>query len=288
VLLEVHPKDLKAQIEDQSTTLRYETLPPADYPAALDVKTKAAASCVVGSNDLQRLIETVRHAVSTEATRFYLNGAFFHCKEKGVLKVVTMDGHRMVLNQITAENITPDLPAIIVPTGALNAVLKHCAAAPSAAIEIAWHQQGVSFDFGLGRVIESKTIDGTFPDYTRVIPTTNDKTVLLDADELDEALKKFPPQKGSGWRSQASVKLTFKKDDLTLSREATDGKPGITLKVRCDWHGPEFGIGFNPQYLRDALSVLGDTVGIAFADPGSPALLMSEEYPQIVLMPMRS
>jgi DNA polymerase-3 subunit beta len=281
--------DLRVVIEDASAVLRYETLPPADFPASHNVKATATAAYVVGAGELRGLIEHVRHAVSDDASRFYLNGAYFHCVEKGILKVVTTDGHRMVIDQVTAENITLDAPKIIVPTKALKAVLKHWAAAPSAAVEIASNTTGISFDFGLGRVIESKTIDGSFPDYTRVIPTTNDKTVLLDADELDTALAKFPPAVGTGWRTRegAGVKLTFAKNNLTLSREAINDKPGITLKVRCEWEGPAFEIGFNPAYLRDALSVLGETVGFAFADPGSPALVMSGEYPQITLMPMR-
>jgi DNA polymerase-3 subunit beta len=287
IRLEVDLKNLKAQIIDRTTTLSYETLPPADFPVMENVKAKASGIYTVTAEHLKHLIEHVRHAISNEATRFYLNGAYFHCIENGVLRLVTTDGHRMVVDQIPAKTITPDVPKIIVPTDALNAVSKHCAAAPSAMIEIASHSNGVSFDFGLGRVISSKTIDGSFPDYTRVIPTKNDKTVLLNANELDAALAKFPASGSRSQRSQSSVKLTFKKNNLTLSRVGIEGKPGVTLKVPCEWEEPEFGIGFNPSYLRDALRVLGDTVGFAFDDAGSPALVMSDEYPQIILMPMR-
>jgi DNA polymerase-3 subunit beta len=285
IVIEVLAKD-KVAIFDRTTTLQYESLPPADFPVELSNKAKATSACVVGAGELSALIDNVRHAISDDQSRYYLNGAYFHCVEMGVLRVVTTDGHRMVIDQIKAENLIVDSPKIIVPTATLKAILKHCDEAPSAAVEIASHTTGVSFDFGLGRVIESKVIDGTFPDYNRVIPEKNDKVVLLDTNELDAALAKFPA--GAKRQAMGGVKLTFKKNNLTLSREAKNGNPGIRLSVRCEWQGPDFSIGFNPAYLRDAISVLGDTVGIAFGDPGTPALLMSEEYPQITLMPMRA
>ena len=286
--LRIEVKDLKAEIRCGNVSLTFEALPPQDFPTALS-DMKLPTVYAVNAEDLGQIIKTVRHAISEEEARFYLHGAFFHCLKNGVLRLVTTDGHRLVVDEIAAPSgLTPEALPIIVPAETLYAVQHHCKAIPGSVI-VSSGLDGICFDFGYGCMVLSKRIDGTYPDYSRVIPNGDgNKCRLLatiDADAFDDALRQLPP--GKGKFKQRAVKLTFKNKKLTLSQQATDDAPGANLSVPCDCLGPAFEIGFNPRYLRDALAVLGNQIGLAFADKDSPVLMVSGEMPQVVIMPMR-
>lgn len=281
----VDPVALKASVESGETQLTYNTLPTEDFPGpkSMELPTK----WMVMADDLGRIVRHCLHAVSEDASRFYLNGAYFECREKGTLRVVATDGHRLVLNEIQAAKLLKEAARIIVPTRTLIAVERHCKTIPGMCVEVRSGIEGIEFAFDFGRegIVLSKAIDGTFPDYERVIPQGNDKLLLINADDLDQALAQFPKR---GVRDKnRGVKLSLKKDRIDLSMPPSEGSPGMKQTVSCQYEGPSLEIGFQASYLRDALSILGDAVGIAFADPGSPILMMSDEFPQVVLMPMR-
>jgi DNA polymerase-3 subunit beta len=290
IMIEVHPAPMfKAYITsgEKTTTLEFETLPTDDFPTEREMKAKADRYSV-SADDLLALVRNVDHAISDEQTRYYLHGAYFHCEADGILRAVTTDGHRLVLDEIAAEGIVAGITPVIVPGKTLRVVEAHCAkAAAHSRVYVSSSTDGVTFEFGGdGQIITSKVIDGTYPDYKRVLPESNDRFIVVDNATLDRALKPFPT---ANKRGAVAVRLEVKADKLTLSMPAKDGKPGIKQQIACEYKGAPFSIGYNPKYLRDALSVLGDQVCIAVGSNGEPAMLLSEsEMPQVVLMPMRT
>jgi DNA polymerase III subunit beta len=274
--IKVEPKELRAHIVSDGTTLSLDTLPAEDFPAERPA-VKSPTKYTIKTDDLARIINNVGHAISPDPSRYYLGGALFQCERKDMLRMVTTDGHRLVVDEVKAYSLTKEAVPIIVPGKTLRIVQRHCKAFPGAVI-ITSGLDGITFDFG-DQVVNSKRIDGSFPDYTRVVPTQNDKFAIINANALDEVLARCPPRE-RGEKNHA-VKLSFKKDMLRVS------SVGMAASVSCEYDGKEpLEIGFNPGYLRDALSILGENVGIAFNDAGTPALMMSGEFPQITIMPM--
>ncbi len=143
----------------------------------------------------------------------------------------------------------------------------------------------VTADIGFPVTLRSKRIDGSFPDYRRVIPQGNDKVACLQTDHLLSAVKNIaaamPDKAGRG------VKFSFTPTSLMLSWRDGDGETVVTQTLECGYTGTPMDIGFNYRYIIDALRDMADVVVFKLSDPNSPTIIQSEQGPFIVLMPMR-
>jgi DNA polymerase-3 subunit beta len=262
-----------------------QALPESDFPdlAAGDMPHRFT----VPAAELKRLIDKTQFAISTEETRYYLNGIFFHTIESGgapVLRAVATDGHRLARVEIPAPKGAQDMPGIIIPRKAVAEIQKLIEDGGES-VELELSSAKIRLSFG-GVVLTSKLIDGTFPDYQRVIPAGNDKAMTVDLDIFAKAVDRVSTISSERGRA---VKLAINDGRLTLSVNNPDSG-SATEELEVDYESTALDIGFNARYLLDITGQLdGDTALFRLADPGSPTLIQDREGASAlyVLMPMR-
>ena len=260
-------------------------LPAGDFPV---MSTEAGGSRYsLAKEDLIRLIDKTRFAVSTEETRYYLNGLYLHVvAEQGVplLRAVATDGHRLALAEMPAPDGAAGAPGVIVPRKTVDQVrrLLDDGAGP---VEVQVSAQKIRFQLGEAS-LTSKVIDGAFPDYMRVIPKGNDKQADIDRADFAAAVDRVATISAEKSRS---VKLAFELDRVTLTVRNMEAGQGVE-EVEIGYSEEPFEIGFNARYLLDVCGqITGETAAFKFADPASPTLVLDPGDPgvQYVLMPLR-
>jgi DNA polymerase-3 subunit beta len=264
------------------------TLPRDDFPVI--VEGDLPTSFELPAKTLAELIDKTRFAISTEETRYYLNGIFLHVSDEDqpVLKAAATDGHRLARYTIPRPDGAEGMPDVIVPRKAVGELRKLLDEAMDGNVEIDLSASKIRFTLGGegGVVLTSKLIDGTFPDYSRVIPTGNDKLLKLDPKSFFEGVDRVATIATEKTRA---VKMGLEPDKVTLSVTSPDN--GTAAEELPAQYGSEgFEIGFNANYLKDILQQIdGDTVELHLADPGAPTLICQDEKnPALyVLMPMR-
>ena len=238
------------------------------------------------ASDLRDLIDRTSFAVSTEETRFYLNGIYLHeatSKEEKILRAVATDGHRLACAEAVFPEGAAGMPGIIIPRKAIGELSKLLAEeAEDVKIDLSTYK--IRFTFG-GLVLTSLLIEGTYPDYERVIPTENDKVMEVDAQALTAVVDRV----SSLSEKSRAVRLTLSKDLVKVSAaNAEVGSAEDELEVK--YSADPIDVGFNYVYLEDVLKqIKGGLVQIAFSDSASPTILTDMSDPSVlfVLMPMR-
>ncbi len=260
-------------------------LPVEDFPKMPDGDHKHKFT--LSSEDLRGLIDRTRFAISAEETRYYLNGIYLHATKADkvdVLRAVATDGHRLARVEMPAPQGAKGLAGIIIPRKTVGEVRKMLDEA-TGLIEIALSESKVRFSFD-NIVITSKLIDGTFPDYERVIPQGNDR--LLDANARLFAAAVDRVATISSEKSRG-VKLALSEGLLMVSASAPEaGSASEELEVSYD--GASMEIGFNARYLLDILmQIEGEGVRFHLADSAAPAIVqdVADASALYVLMPMR-
>lgn len=262
-----------------------QTLPETDFP---DLATgEMPVRFELPAQELRRLIEKTGFAISTEETRYYLNGIFLHAVEvEGVamLRAVATDGHRLAQVQLPAPAGSAGMPGVIVPRKTV-AEVQRLIENPDDIVTIDLSPTKIRFTIG-SVVLTSKLIDGTFPDYARVIPANNDKRLIVDKAEFVSAVDRVSTISSERGRA---VKLALSDGRLVLSVTNPDSG-SATEELEVDYGADAIDIGFNSRYLLDiAAQIDGETALLKLADPGSPTLVQDQEGAQAlyVLMPMR-
>jgi len=280
--------DNRMTVKTGRSRFQLPTLPRDDFPviAEGDLPT----SFEIPAKTLAELIDRTRFAISTEETRYYLNGIFLHVSEedKPVLKAAATDGHRLARFTIPRPDGAEGMPDVIVPRKAVAELRKLLEESLDGNVEIDLSASKIRFTLGGegGMVLTSKLIDGTFPDYSRVIPTGNDKLLKLDPKSFYEGVDRVATIATERTRA---VKMTLDADKVTLSVTSPDNGTAAE-EVPADYRSEPFEIGFNANYLKDILGQIdGDTVELHLADAGAPTLIRQDEKsPALyVLMPMR-
>ncbi|MFN7231522.1 MAG: DNA polymerase III subunit beta [Brevundimonas sp.] len=260
-------------------------LPAGDFPV-MSTET-GGTRFTVAKEDLARLIDKTRFAVSTEETRYYLNGLYLHTvAEAGVplLRAVATDGHRLALAEMPAPEGAAGGPGVIVPRKTIDQV-RRLLDAGSGPVEVQLSPQKIRFEFGAAS-LTSKVIDGAFPDYVRVIPKGNDRQADIDNSVFASAVDRVATISAEKSRS---VKLAFELDRVTLTVRNMEAGQGVE-EVEIGYSDEPFEIGFNARYLLDvAGQITGETASFRFADAASPTLVLDPGDPgvQYVLMPLR-
>jgi DNA polymerase-3 subunit beta len=264
------------------------TLPRDDFPVI--VEGDLPTSFEIPAKTLAELIDRTRFAISTEETRYYLNGIFLHVSEedKPVLKAAATDGHRLARFTIPRPDGAEGMPDVIVPRKAVAELRKLLEEALDGNVEVDLSASKIRFTLGGegGMVLTSKLIDGTFPDYSRVIPTGNDKLLKLDPKSFYEGVDRVATIATERTRA---VKMALDSDKVTLSVTSPDNGTAAE-EVPADYRSDPLEIGFNANYLKDILGQIdGDTVELHLADAGAPTLIRQDDKsPALyVLMPMR-
>jgi DNA polymerase III subunit beta len=273
------------QIRSGRSRFLLQSLPESDFPdlAAGDLPH----SFTLPAGDLKRLIDKTQFAISTEETRYYLNGIYLHTLETGgqtVLRAVATDGHRLARVELPAPAGSEGMPGIIVPRKAVAEIQKLVEnAGEGVLLELSSAKVRVTFG---GVVLTSKLIDGTFPDYQRVIPAGNDKFLTVEREDFAKAVDRVSTISSERGRA---VKLAINEGRLTLSVNNPDSG-SATEEIEVDYDSTPIDIGFNARYLLDITGQLdGDTALFKLADAGSPTVIQDREGAAAlyVLMPMR-
>ncbi len=260
------------------------TLPRDDFPVIAEGELPTTFE--LPAETLKQIIDKARFAISTEETRYYLNGIFLHVSDdpQPVLKAAATDGHRLARVTVPRPDGAEGMPDVIVPrkcVGELRKLLDEI----DGSVGVSLSSTKIRFDLGQA-VLTSKLIDGTFPDYSRVIPTGNDKILKIDPRSFEEGVDRVSTIATEKTRA---VKMALDKDKITLS--VTSPENGTAAEeVPGDYTSMAFEIGFNSRYLLDILGQLeGDVVEVHLADAAAPTLIReNDKAPALyVLMPMR-
>ncbi|CCV03216.1 DNA polymerase III, beta subunit [Mesorhizobium metallidurans STM 2683] len=267
------------------SSFRLQCLPQSDFPEL----SAGSFSHIfrLDSVALRGLIEKTQFAISTEETRYYLNGIYLHTHEAGgklKLRSVATDGHRLARAEIDAPAGSEGMPGIIIPRKTVSELQK-LVDDPDVAVTTELSDTKIRFTIG-SVVLTSKLIDGTFPDYQRVIPTGNDKKLIIDRQAFAAAVDRVSTISSERGRA---VKLSIAEGQVTLAVNNPDSG-SATEELSADYSSDPIEIGFNAKYLLDvAAQLTGTEAKFMLADAGSPTLIhdMADETALYVLMPMR-
>ncbi len=261
-------------------------LPREDFPVMSE--GDLPHSFDVPAANLKRLIDKTRFAVSTEETRYYLNGIYLHVANDdeggAVLRGVATDGHRLARFDMEQPDGLDDMPGVIVPRKAVGE-LRKLVDEYEGDIKVSLSETKIRFTFS-DIVLTSKLIDGTFPDYSRVIPEGNDKIMEIDSGQFAEAVDRVSTISTEKTRS---IKLSLSEGNLELSVNSPD-QGTAKEELGAAYSADDMEIGFNSRYLLDILSQIeGDLVQVILADSTAPTILkdLTDDGALYVLMPMR-
>jgi DNA polymerase-3 subunit beta len=271
----------KMQVVAGRSRFNLSTLPRDDFPviAEGDLPTKFELPAAT----LREIIEKTRFAISSEETRYYLMGIFLHIVDDQ-LRAAATDGHRLARVTVAKPDGADGMPDVIIPRKAV-AELYRLLEELEGTVEISLSPTKVRFGLG-SAILTSKLIDGTFPDYNRVIPTGNDKLLKLDPKSFSAGVDRVSTIASEKTRA---VKVSLDRDKVTLS--VTSPENGVaTEELAADYGSDGIEIGFNAKYLLDILGEIdGDVVEVHLADAAAPTLLRENDKSNAlyVLMPMR-
>lgn len=251
--------EVKLELKDGSLVVKsgrsrftLPTLPVADFP-----NLNAGTPDVEFSVDFASLVAPVKFAMSTEETRYYLNGVYLHSTAEGGIRAVATDGHRLAHNSVACATAVPN---VIVPAKTIGLI-------PAGVVDVGLSQNKIRIATA-DTIIVSKLIDATFPDYQRVIPANNANIVTTNRKDLADAVARattVASERGKG------AKFTVAGDNIAIDMRADDGT--AHEDVGATYSGEPIEIGFNTMYAADILAAVpGDEVSIALADSGTPAI----------------
>ena len=260
-------------------------LPVDDFP--LMSGGELPHSFLLAAEELKALIDRTRFAISNEETRYYLNGIYLHAATSGgvqVLRAVATDGHRLARVEVPLPEGATGMPGVIVPRKTV-AELRKLLDETTQQVTVSLSETKIRFAFD-NAVVTSKLIDGTFPDYERVIPADNDKVLEVDCRALAQAVDRVS---AISTEKSRAIKLSVEKGGLTLSASSLENGSAVEELEAAYDSGP-IEIGFNSRYLMEILAQIeGDAARFSMADSGSPTVVreVADDSAVYVLMPMR-
>jgi DNA polymerase-3 subunit beta len=267
------------------STFTLACLPPEDYP--LMASGELPHNFSLSATELRTLIDRTRFAISTEETRYYLNGIYLHvtkADEVPVIRAVATDGHRLARMEMVLPEGAAGMPGVIIPRKTVLE-LRKLVEESEEEVQIGLSETKIRVAIGEA-ALTSKLIDGTFPDYDRVIPSNNDKILEVDCKSFAEAVDRVSTI--STEKSRA-VKLAIESGSLVVSATSPENGTAVEeLEVR--YLASPLEIGFNSRYLLDiAEQIDGEGAQFVMSDAGSPTIVRdsADASALFVLMPMR-
>jgi DNA polymerase-3 subunit beta len=285
VSLEVDGEGRTLAVRAGRSRFSLQALPAGDFPdlAAGDFPIRFQ----LDASALKQLIDRTQFAISTEETRYYLNGIYLHIVAANtgpMLRAVATDGHRLAQAQLGAPEGAGEMPGIIVPRKTVGELQKLAEIADG---DVTIEVSDTKIRTTIGPIVlTSKLIDGTFPPYERVIPQANDKVLKVDRGEFSDAVDRVSTIASERGRA---VKLALSDGRMVLTVNNPDSG-SATEEIGVQFDAAPLEIGFNSRYLLDIGGQLKTgTAVFRLADPGSPTLIQDEGENDAlyVLMPMR-
>ena len=261
------------------------TIDVADFPAisADSLPTSFSIKC----DDFKDVIDRTQFAASTEETRYYLNGLYIHPKNEGdtkVLRIVATDGHRLACVETPLPEGAENMQGVILPRKTVGEIRKLLDDTTAENVNISLSDSKVRFVLD-DVTLASKLIDGTYPDYERVIPTSNNKILELNVKNLATAVDRVSVV---AERTRA-VKMIVNTNHVTITTSSPEWGSAVE-EVEALYDNEALEVGYNFRYLLDILAnIKGDNAKISFSDGSSPSVIhdTSDSSAIYVLMPMR-
>lgn len=284
ITLEMKPEDNQMALHAGRAKFSLPTLPEDEFPAlSADGLTH---KFTIEAAELARLIDKTRFAVSNEETRYYLNGVHMHATEgaDAVLRAVATDGHQLALCESPLPDGAGNMPSIIIPRKTIGEIRKLI---DDVADPVVVQVSDAKIRFTVGSaILTSKLIDGSFPDYQRVIPKGNDNHLELENRSFAASVDRVST---ISIEKSRSVKMILEADTLTLSVSNPESGQG-TEEISVSYGGDPMEIGFNAKYLLNVLSQIdGQEVILRLSNANSPILIedSGDQHALYVLMPLR-
>ncbi|MCH2037197.1 MAG: DNA polymerase III subunit beta [Rickettsiales bacterium] len=238
------------------------------------------------TENLTTLIEKTKFAISTEETRYYLNGIYLHVvnDEASILRAVATDGHRLANVEVPMPAGAAAMPSVIIPRKAVLE-LRKLLDQDIENVQVALSENKIRFVCGKA-VLLSKLIDGTFPDYKKVIPQNNDKLLEVEVSSLSDAVDRVSVISSDKIRV---VKFALSNGKLQLSSMGHE-TGSATEEMSVNYDSDSLEIGFNSRYLIEMLSQIeGEVVQFLLSSGTSPTLVKdpADINAVYVIMPMR-
>ncbi|MDP9119803.1 MAG: DNA polymerase III subunit beta [Acidobacteriota bacterium] len=278
LLVQEEPKVLS--IRAGRSRFKIHGLAPDDFPTLSSVEEEGRVEIPFG--DFRRMVAKVLFAVSAEESRFQLNGALWKLKD-GSCELVATDGHRMALVEGRLARSGAD-DSVLVPRKALQELQRF---EGEGSLTYFRGEHHLSFRLGRRELI-CRILEGNFPDYERVIAKDNDRKILFDRKVLSDAVQRVALLTGDRARA---VRLQFSPEQLVISAANPDlGE--ATEEIPCDYSGPEFKLGINPDYLSQFLAAVEtERVRLELKDENTQCVGYPHEGTDTrylcVIMPMR-
>ncbi len=277
------------QLELSSGRARFRLacLPIGEFPVMADGELPHAFT--LPRDHLKRLIDKTRFAISTEETRYYLNGIYLHqvaADQEGDarLRAVATDGHRLSRVDVPLPEGAAGLPGVIIPRKTVAEVRKLIDEGDSP-VSVALSETRIRFVIGAA-TLTSKLIDGSFPDYERVIPHGNDNVLTMSSGSFAEAVDRVS---AISTEKSHAIKLSIRQDHVTLTANSPDTGTA-TEELDADYGAEPLEVGLNARYVLDVAGQMqSESIQFLFADAGSPSLVRDSDDAGAlyVIMPLR-
>ena len=277
----------KLQVESGRSRFELTCLPVEDFPVMSEGELPHKFE--ISASSLKRLIDKTGFAISTEETRYYLNGIYLHAaqdNDSNVLRAVATDGHRLAQVDTELPAGAQQIPGVIIPRKTVNEVRKLIDGnSDTLLVMIALSDTKIRFAFE-GAILTSKLIDGSFPDYERVIPLSNDKIMQVVKIDFTNAVDRVST---IATEKSRAIKITLESSTIKLSANNVD-TGAAAEELDAQYKNEKIEIGFNSRYVLDmAKQIKGDTIEFQLSDSASPTLVRDpeDEKTVYVIMPMR-
>ena len=274
----------KLKLKSGNSKFNLLCISPDNFPLSTDdIKQK---SFEISSNKLLKLLNKTKISISNDETRHYLNGIYLHKTQvanKVFLSAVATDSHRLSSSSIEIDPNT-DFESIILPKKTIFQLIS-LIEQNTDVIKISNSKSKIKFEIGSG-VLTSKVIDGRFPDYNKVVPKGNDKTLKIKLNEFKNSIEKVNTVSAD---RKEGLKMNISKELLQLSVNSPTSGEG-TDQIKVNFNSSDMNISFNSRYLIDIASQIeNDDIILSLKDPGSPVLIndMSDKNSFHVVMPMK-
>lgn len=270
----------RATVRSGKSRFTLSTLPASEFPTVEDIRSQQTLT--IGQGALKKLLEKTHFSMAQQDVRYYLNGMLVESDGK-TLKTVATDGHRLAYCEAPMESAAGGVQQVIVPRKGVLELQRLLTGEDT--VELVIGTNHVRVQIGTIR-FTSKLIDGRFPEYGRVIPTNPSKKVAATRDVLRAALQRAAILSNEKYRG---IRLSVKPGVLTLQAHNPEQEEAEE-EIDVSYEGEEMEIGFNVNYLLDALAAIdGDQVELGLTDANNSCLLTAPSMPQAkyVVMPMR-
>ena len=274
----------KLSLKSENSDFNLLCLPTDNFPTFAD--EFEGKEITLDNNRFLKLLNKTRISISNDDTRHYLNGIFLHLTEahgRNFLTGVATDSHRLSSSSLEIEN-TSDFLSLILPR---KTVFQLCSLLSEIPDQLTMQSSENKIKFSLGKIkLISKVIDGKFPDYKKVVPTSNDKTLVVSTKDFINSIERVA---SVSLDRKEGVKLVINKDNIQLSVNSANSGEG-NEKIKAEFSNENLNISFNSKYLIDIASeVENKNLKMNLKDSVSPVLIEdgTDKNSYYVIMPMK-